>query len=62
MTAPTPPETTPPATATAEIMRRFNEVFQRHDPAALEGLVAPDCVIENTHPAPDGGRSGSEEK
>jgi ketosteroid isomerase-like protein len=44
------------STATAEIMRRFNEVFQRHDPSALEALVADDCVIENTHPAPDGAR------
>jgi len=41
---------------TAEIMDRFNEVFQRHDPAALAELVAPDCVIENTTPAPNGGR------
>jgi ketosteroid isomerase-like protein len=41
---------------TAEIMRRFNDVFQRHDPSALEGLVAEDCVIENTTPAPDGAR------
>jgi len=37
-------------------MRRFNDVFQRHDPSALEGLVAEDCVIENTTPAPDGAR------
>ena len=44
------------APTTAEIMQRFNEVFQRHDPTALAELVAPDCVIENTHPAPDGGR------
>ncbi|MER9307547.1 nuclear transport factor 2 family protein [Mesorhizobium sp. M0293] len=41
---------------TAEIMRRFNDVFQRHDPSALDGLVAEDCVIENTTPAPDGAR------
>jgi ketosteroid isomerase-like protein len=51
MTAPTTAEIT-----TAEIMHRFNEVFQRHDPAALEELVAADCVIENIRPAPDGGR------
>jgi ketosteroid isomerase-like protein len=44
------------ALSTAEIMRRFNDVFQRHDPTALEALVAEDCVIENTHPAPDGAR------
>lgn len=41
---------------TAEIMRRYNEVFQRHDPSALAELVAEDCVIENTVPAPDGAR------
>lgn len=42
--------------ATAEIMRRFNDAFQRHDPSGLPGLVAEDCVIENTVPAPDGAR------
>ena len=41
---------------TAEIMRRFNDVFQRHDPSELQDLVAEDCVIENTVPAPDGDR------
>src|SRR5262249_29261266 len=28
----------------------------RHDPTALADLVAEDCVIENTTPAPDGAR------
>ena len=41
---------------TAEIMRRYNNVFQRHDPSALDELVADGCVIENTTPAPDGAR------
>jgi hypothetical protein len=41
---------------TAEIMRRFNDVFQRHNPAALTELVAEGCVIENTVPAPNGAR------
>ncbi|TGQ73317.1 nuclear transport factor 2 family protein [Mesorhizobium sp. M00.F.Ca.ET.186.01.1.1] len=41
---------------TAEIMRRYNDVFQRHDPSALDELVAQNCVIENTTPAPDGAR------
>ena len=41
---------------TAEIMRRFNEVFQKHDPSTLPELVAGDCVIENTTPAPEGAR------
>jgi ketosteroid isomerase-like protein len=43
-------------TTTAELMRRFNDVFQRHNPAALPDLVAEDCVIENTQPAPNGSR------
>lgn len=41
---------------TAELMRRFNDAFRFHDPAALAGLVAEDCVIENTQPAPNGSR------
>ncbi|HJU10398.1 MAG TPA: nuclear transport factor 2 family protein [Candidatus Binataceae bacterium] len=41
---------------TAEIIRRFNDVFQRHDPSALSDLVAEDCIIENTQPAPNGAR------
>ena len=41
---------------TAELMRRFNDAFRFHDPASLEALVAKDCVIENTQPAPDGSR------
>jgi SnoaL-like domain len=39
---------------TAEIMARFNDAFLTHDPSLLEGLIAADCVIENTTPAPDG--------
>ncbi|MGX9181285.1 nuclear transport factor 2 family protein [Mesorhizobium sp. BHbdii] len=46
---------------TAEIMRRFNDVFQNHDPSPLPGLVAEDCVIENTVPAPDGARHSGRE-
>jgi ketosteroid isomerase-like protein len=41
---------------TAEIIRRFNGMFQRHDPSSLEDLVADECVIENTQPAPNGAR------
>jgi ketosteroid isomerase-like protein len=48
---------TPPLdTGTAEVIRRYNDVFQRHDPSALPELVSADCVIENTTPAPDGAR------
>ena len=39
---------------TAEVIRRFNDVFQRHDPSDLPALIAEDCVIENTTPAPNG--------
>ncbi|MCA1407356.1 nuclear transport factor 2 family protein [Ensifer sp. IC3342] len=46
----------PESLNTAEILARFNQVFLNHDPAALEDLVADDCIIENTQPAPDGAR------
>ena len=42
--------------ATEAVLERFNQVFLTHDPAALPDLVADDCVIENTEPAPDGAR------
>ena len=41
---------------TSELMRKFNDAFRFHDPAALVELVAEDCVIENTQPAPNGSR------
>jgi ketosteroid isomerase-like protein len=41
---------------TSEVIRRFNEAFQQHDPAALPELIAEDCVIENASPAPNGSR------
>lgn len=41
---------------TDAILQRFNQVFLTHDPAPLQELVADDCVIENTQPAPDGSR------
>ena len=42
---------------TAEVIDRFNDAFQRHDATLLEDLIAEDCVIENTRPAPDGERT-----
>ena len=45
-----------PPLGTRELIERFNAAFQSHDPGGLEALIAPDCVIENTHPAPDGSR------
>jgi hypothetical protein len=38
--------------ATAALMDRFNQVFLRHDPTALRGMIAEDCVIEKISPAP----------
>jgi ketosteroid isomerase-like protein len=43
-------------TQTSEVIRRFNDAFQRHDPAILIDLVAQDCVMESIQPAPDGTR------
>ena len=41
---------------TFEIVRRFNQAFQEHNPALLEDLIAPDCVMESIQPAPNGTR------
>ena len=41
---------------TEAILQRFNHVFLSHDPAALRDLIADDCILENTQPAPDGSR------
>ncbi|WP_332639005.1 nuclear transport factor 2 family protein [Brevundimonas sp.] len=46
----------PESIRTTEILTRFNQTFLDHDPSALPELVADDCVIENTRPAPDGSR------
>jgi hypothetical protein len=44
---PTPVET---------VVVRFNEAFLSHRPDLLADLIADDCVLENTAPAPDGDR------
>ena len=41
---------------TSEVIRRYNDAFQQHDPSALRELIAEDCVIENSNPAPNGSR------
>jgi ketosteroid isomerase-like protein len=41
---------------TGEVIRRFNDAFQRKDPGGLPDLVAEDCVMEAIQPAPDGDR------
>jgi ketosteroid isomerase-like protein len=38
------------------ILERFNAAFNRHDADGMMALMAPDCVFENTYPAPDGTR------
>ena len=44
------------AITTKEVIQKFHEAFDRHDPEAMDDLVADDCVIENTTPAPNGAR------
>src|SRR5687768_191932 len=41
---------------TSEVIRRFNVAFQQHEPALLADIIADDCVLENTGPAPNGAR------
>ena len=42
--------------ATLEVVRRFNEAFNRHDVDGVMATMTKDCVFENTNPAPDGKR------
>jgi ketosteroid isomerase-like protein len=42
--------------ATLEVVRRFNEAFNRHDVDGVMALMTDTCVFENTFPAPDGER------
>src|SRR5215212_8717771 len=53
--------TDPESRATEALLERFNSVFLSHDPAPLQELVADDCVVENTQPAPDGSRHEGKE-
>lgn len=46
----------PKPRGTSEVIERFNAAFLRHEPALLDELVAEDCVLENTTPAPLGAR------
>lgn len=48
--------TDPDSARTEAVLNAFNDVFQKHDPQPLHNLVAENCVMENTQPAPDGGR------
>jgi ketosteroid isomerase-like protein len=40
--------------STRAVVDRFNDAFNRHDPAAVEALLTDDTVFEDTSPAPDG--------
>lgn len=42
--------------STEEVLNKFNDAFQKHDPSGLEAIIADDCVLENTGPAPEGAR------
>jgi ketosteroid isomerase-like protein len=42
--------------STKEIIDRFEHAFQTHDPNDFANIIAEDCVLENTGPAPDGAR------
>ena len=44
------------AHSTLEVVRLFNEAFNRHDVDAVMAGMTDDCVFENTNPAPDGKR------
>jgi ketosteroid isomerase-like protein len=44
------------APTTREVLDRYNDAFRLHDPSLLSDLIADDCVIEDTSPAPDGVR------
>ncbi|WP_395646186.1 nuclear transport factor 2 family protein [Terricaulis sp.] len=46
----------PESQATERLLIEFNDCFLKHDPSALARLVADDCIVENTRPAPDGDR------
>ena len=41
---------------TREVIERFNEAFNRHDPDAVAAWLSEDTVFEDTSPAPDGKR------
>jgi ketosteroid isomerase-like protein len=41
---------------TREVIERFNEAFVQRDAGKLVDLVADDCVMESSQPAPNGAR------
>lgn len=45
-----------PDETTRELIERFNAALNAHDTDTVMALMTPDCVFENTFPAPDGER------
>jgi hypothetical protein len=41
---------------TVAVMNQFGDAFRKHDPSLLDDLLAEDCVLENSGPAPHGSR------
>lgn len=39
---------------TRKVIEQFNQAFQLHDPGLLKDILAPNCRLENSGPAPDG--------
>ncbi|MEV7727386.1 nuclear transport factor 2 family protein [Streptomyces sp. NPDC087917] len=39
---------------TRKVIEQFNQAFQQHDPSLLKDLLAENCRLENSGPAPDG--------
>jgi len=50
-----------PDEVTRGVIERFNAALNRHDIDAVMALMTPDCVFENTFPAPDGERFTGQE-
>jgi ketosteroid isomerase-like protein len=40
--------------AAIDLLNSFNDAFNRHDVDAIMALMTPDCLFDNTFPAPDG--------
>ncbi|HZR43124.1 MAG TPA: nuclear transport factor 2 family protein [Ktedonobacteraceae bacterium] len=47
--------------STLEVIKQFNDAFNKHDVQAVMALMTDDCVFENTYPAPDGERFEGQE-
>lgn len=41
---------------TLDVITQFGDAFRKHDPSLLTDIIAEDCVLENSSPAPDGAR------